>query len=76
MSKKEGKLGLILATIPIVLVMLILGGILFFVYLWRFAGYQPTIEEVLSTSNILKTIAILIVVFGIALVGINKNDND
>ena len=76
MPKMESKTSIILATVAVVLLGIVGFSLLFIGYLYRFAGYEPTLEEIFSKSNILKTIAILIIVFGIAIARVNKKSDD
>jgi len=76
MPKKESNLSVILGAIPVVLTIAVLGGLAFVVYLWRFSGYEATAEEIFSTSNMIKTIAILVVIFGVAFAAMKKDSDD
>lgn len=76
MPKKENRLSVVSGMIRKVLVILAFIGLLVFVYLWRLSEYESSIEEILSTSDTLKIIAILIIVCGIALIGINRDSDD
>ena len=66
MPKKESKLQILLVAITSTLVALVVIGISLFLYLWRFAEPDATLEEILSPSNILLTITVLLVASSIA----------
>jgi len=65
-NKLSDRIGELIAIFVIALIATIAILALFMVYLYRFAGYDPTWETIFSQGNILKTIALLVVVYGIA----------